>query len=478
MKNNAGFISLAAAAFLTIAGSLTYTAIELLNNQNKVNSIHNQIIQLNESESALNSFIKLSGRLPCPSKTRGGKEDCSPQNQKGWLPTQTLNDNQIITDKIYNDISNVRYLVYRNIETPSSPIHFSVDAVAMVDYLASIENFPFKDKLQYIKSYANRIPKTEINLDLDFFKTYLMLSKQFGVDFASLIKNSSPDLAINSDIYKPYISSKSIIDTVKSEIISPNDFCQKLINIKGLINLEQANIPLSENITSNRINIAYAIAASNGNEFSPINANNNPEMESPSRKQNGLYTDSVRAVGALSLMNSLGCENNLLAMDALQIANKEIQTQLERKTLIKAHLQWGLLWENDFLNLTIASLPHDVLVLINEIPADISLSLGRVESDARSCAFLFFISACISIAPEIIITSNKVVQVGSEVAALAYGTYKLIYQITNIVLEQELLEKLEKFTLWDERAAMIYNTDLLGPLFKINEKLKNETSLQ
>lgn len=413
MKKSAGFISLATAAFLTIAGSLTYTAIEFLNNQNKVNSIHNHIIQLNDSESALNSFIKLSGRLPCPSKIRGGKEDCSPRNQKGWLPTQTLMDRKIITNQIYNDISNVRYLVYRSIESQSAPIQ--------------------------------------------------------SIDFASPDNTSPPDLAINSDIYKPYILSKSITETLKSEIISPNDFCQKLKNIKGLTNLEQANIPLSENINSNRTNIAYAIAVSNGNEFSPINANNNPEMESPSRIQNGLYTDSVRAVGALPLMNLIGCENNFLAMDALQIANKEIQTQVERKTLIKAHIQWNLIWKRDLLNLTIALTPHDILALVEEIPADVSISAGRIEGDTLRCALLFFI-ACFSIPQEINITANKAVQIGSKIASILFTTFRLTYLTAIIALEEELLEKLEKFTLWDQRAEIIRNADRLGSLFEINDK--------
>jgi hypothetical protein len=212
MKKNAGFISLTITAFIIIAGSLAYTANKSLDNHSKVNVTENNVFKLNESETALGSFVKLSGRLPCPSKIRGGKEDCSLKNQKGWLPTKTLVEKKIINNQISDEISNIRYLVYRSVESP---------------------------------------------IDLNS---------------PNLLNLNPPDLATNTDVYKPYISSKSIAEEVSSEVISLNDFCQKLKNIKGLTNLSLANIPLSEQITSNRINIAYAIDLIIGNEFSPINA--------------------------------------------------------------------------------------------------------------------------------------------------------------------------------------------------------------
>jgi hypothetical protein len=122
-------------------------------------------------------------------------------------------------------------------------------------------------------------------------------------------------------------------------------------------------------------------------------------MESPARIQNGIYNDSVRAIGTLSLKNLLGCENNFLAMDSLQIAGKEIQTQIERKTSLKANIQQDILYRNVLLNLNIAFYPHQIQALVKYIPADVSISIGRIDSDILRCLTLL-ISACLSIPPE------------------------------------------------------------------------------
>lgn len=105
------------AALSGVFGSLMIGGLSSLKDQQNEISIADQQSYSIKAKQLIVSFILVHGRMPCPATSRGGKESCDQQKQKGWFPVETLvgqfGDMGSGEQKALN---NIRYLVYRGLD--------------------------------------------------------------------------------------------------------------------------------------------------------------------------------------------------------------------------------------------------------------------------------------------------------------------------------------------------------------------------
>ena len=102
------------AALLGVMSTLVLGGLSTLESQKTEFSLKDQRRISEKAKELLIAYATTYGRLPCPSLTRGGGEDCSTGAQKGWLPMGSLSST---LGKFTTDdqalLSNSRYVVYR-----------------------------------------------------------------------------------------------------------------------------------------------------------------------------------------------------------------------------------------------------------------------------------------------------------------------------------------------------------------------------
>jgi hypothetical protein len=100
--------------FIAIFGALVATGYLEWKARETIKTAREERLSLAQADKALITFATINHRLPCPDTNRDGLEDCGANDQKGWLPSLTL---QLAGADPGVSTGQLRYLVQRGAAT-------------------------------------------------------------------------------------------------------------------------------------------------------------------------------------------------------------------------------------------------------------------------------------------------------------------------------------------------------------------------
>lgn len=231
---------------------------------------------LRRADMLIEHFIQSHGRLPCPSSTVDGVENCNLTN-KGWLPTQTLVSGDVASQP---SLLPVMYLAFRGAGAATDP-----DLAVASD------------------SYSPRLDD--------------------GTPVSTYMANHSGS-AIGSGM------------SAYPSVASSSDFCAKLAALYPTTgnqwdtasNLLTNNVPNRAFVALGGIgvNTAYVLAVAGGangfgtSNFNGMNANPGVQMENSMRLVEAGYGDQVLSVSAATLSDRLQCAQLIQSTDLFAVA--------------------------------------------------------------------------------------------------------------------------------------------------------------
>jgi hypothetical protein len=235
-----------------------------------------QAESLRWAEEAISGFVATQGRLPCPSSTRGGTENCAASFGKGWLPTASLE--QFARPAGTRGRLHARYAVYRGLGGTDPDLAVATDA-----YQPTASG-------PALSSPSAAVPAT------DSAPTGGYPSVVSNVDLCAKLRATMPTLASATSPWR-----------------------QGMAPAAGLTRADRAHVVAAGGIA----NVAYALAVAptGASEASSLsNADAGPGMEDPSKAVTATYRDVVRAVDFRTLHQALSCALATASLDTLAMA--------------------------------------------------------------------------------------------------------------------------------------------------------------
>lgn len=116
-------------------------------------------LHLSQADQALQTFVTVARRLPCPDTDRDGVEDCGGTEQKGWLPATTL---RMAGADPGVDVGQIRYLVQRGagdfdltvLDDAWRPLEYDDDGASS---FAMRDAPPYQENIRTLADFCQRL---------------------------------------------------------------------------------------------------------------------------------------------------------------------------------------------------------------------------------------------------------------------------------------------------------------------------------
>lgn len=116
-------------------------------------------LHLSQADQALQTFVTVARRLPCPDTDRDGVEDCGGTEQKGWLPATTL---RLAGADPGVDTGQIRYLVQRGagdfdltvLDDAWRPLEYDDDGAS---FFAMRDAPPYQQNIRTLADFCQRL---------------------------------------------------------------------------------------------------------------------------------------------------------------------------------------------------------------------------------------------------------------------------------------------------------------------------------
>lgn len=281
-------------------------------------------------------------------------------------------------------------------------------------------------------------------------------------------EESSPgqvDMSIIKDNYKQkWIVKSPTVFSTTTNVVSLQDTCAKLnspVWSTYIPALASTKLLPADKASQN---IAFALVATK-NEFSEINANDNPEVESPARLQNENYQDIVKIYSNTFLSDYLECQTFSASMNTMLMSSSWTQANLSS-------------YANDFSTYDFLANQFEPFVLsattisafgrnfraVKNYLSESSLSLGRIFADGLKCtAWIIFLgNGCLTLATEPNLLLEKNLISFQQITWAVISLVEMGVEADNQNSFNKWFDKLKNFVNWDQRKDFFTLVDQLG----------------